>query len=72
MIKLQKYELQNNILTNELLVLYIEKFWQEVFKPLTQNQDIHLMIMIKVHFASEGMGYRTLGHLRRVNFNDKE
>ena len=30
------------------------------------------MLMCKVEFTDEDMGYRTLAHLRRVNFEDKE
>lgn len=30
------------------------------------------MLMCKAHFTEETMGYRTLGHLRRVNFNEKD
>jgi hypothetical protein len=30
------------------------------------------MLMCKVHFTEESLGYRTLGHLRKVNFSDKE
>jgi len=30
------------------------------------------MLMCKVQFTDETMGYRTLGHLRKVNFEDKE
>jgi DNA polymerase type B, organellar and viral len=30
------------------------------------------MLLCKVQFADEAMGYKTLGHLRKVNFSDKE
>lgn len=30
------------------------------------------MLMCKAHFTEETMGYRTLGHLRRVNFDEKD
>lgn len=33
------------------------------------------MLLIKVQYSSlreEELGYRTLGHLRTINFNDKE
>jgi len=71
MIKLKTYSIINNLtLTNELLVTYINNFWEENFYPIKENK--HLMLMCKVQFSDEVMGYRTLGHLRIVNYNDKE
>lgn len=70
MIKTQKYYTNNMLLTNEVLKAQITNFWQEVFNPIKNNH--HLMIMCKVEYTEIEMGYRTLGHLRRVNFEDKE
>jgi len=75
MIKLKSYPINNSFLTNELLSSYIDLFWKEVFHQLTKGPSIqHLMLMCKISFNSRSMemGYRTLGHLRRVNYDDKE
>jgi hypothetical protein len=75
MIKLQKYSINNSLLTNELLSSYINLFWKEVFHQLTKGpSQQHLMLMCKIAFNSTSMdmAYRTLGHLRRVNYEDKE
>ena len=68
MIKFQTYNLNNLILTNQLLESYINKFWNDVFSPVKDSK--HLMIMCKVEFND--CGYKTLGELRRVNFDDNE
>jgi hypothetical protein len=71
MIKLKTYSIINNLtLTNELLVTYINNFWIDIFNDIKENS--HLMLMCKVQFSAEEKGYRTLGHLRKVNFNDKD
>jgi hypothetical protein len=52
---------------------FINKFFIEEIKTLLDKSDInkYLMLMIKVKFTDENLGYRTLGHLRRVNYQDK-
>jgi len=71
MIKYQTYPIANNLpLTNEILVSYICKFWEEMFTDIKDTK--HLLILCKVHFTENEQGYRTLGHLRKVNFTDKE
>jgi hypothetical protein len=55
---------------NEVLESYITHFWNEIFNPVQENK--HLLLMCKVEFNEVGLGHRTLGHLRKVNFNDKE
>jgi hypothetical protein len=70
MIKLKNYTTNNELLTNELLVTYINNFWNDIFTDIKNTS--HLMLMCKVQFTKEEMGYRTLGHLRKVNFKDKE
>jgi hypothetical protein len=75
MIKIKSYSINNSLLTSELLSSYIDLFWKEVFHQLTKGPSIqHLMLMCKISFNSKSMemGYRTLGHLRRVNYEDKE
>jgi hypothetical protein len=69
MVKFQTYKLDNLILTNHLLEAYINKFWDDIFRPLSENNK-HLMVLCKVEFNDSG--YKTLGHLRSVNFTDNE
>ena len=70
MIKLQKYSINNILLTNKILSVYITKFWNDIYSQVKGEK--HLWIMCKVHYSEVELGYRTLGHLRRVNFTDKE
>ena len=69
MVKFQTYKLDNLILTNPLLEAYINKFWDEIFRPISENNK-HLMVLCKVEFKDSG--YKTLGHLRSVNFTDND
>ena len=69
MIKIKNYTNNNLILTKGIISNYINKFWQEEFSILNNK---HLLLMLKVQYSDETMGYRTLGHLRKVNFSDKE
>jgi len=70
MIKIKNYTTNNDIITNELLVTYINNFWIEIFKEIKDTN--HLLILCKAQFTQEEMGYRTLGHLRKVNFSDRK
>lgn len=70
MIKLKTYTINDLTLTNEILVSYINCFWIYVFNNIRDTN--HLMLICKVQFTNEEMGYRTLGHLRKVNFSDKK
>jgi hypothetical protein len=72
MIKNQTYNIINLALTKEVVTSYIKIFWDDVFKSIHNKKSgsSHLMILVKVEFA-EGMGHRTLAHLRRVNFVDR-
>ena len=75
MIKTIKYNLNNLILTNEVLNSYILRFFDEVFATLKQEGTLkHLMVLCKVKYseAENELGYRTLGPLRRVEYKDKE
>lgn len=49
-----------------MLTIYIEQFWQEVFG----NKEDHLLLLCRVKFNE--LEYRTLGHLIKVNYEDKE
>jgi hypothetical protein len=79
MIQLKKYSINLHILTNEILVTYINKFWADIFTDIKDNS--HLMLMCKVQFTNVpkeeigdavDSGFRTLGHLTKVNFDEKE
>jgi hypothetical protein len=71
MLQLKNYKIQKTIVTNEVLNAYITHFWNDVFKPINNlSNSKHLMLMCKVEFVDTG--YRTLGHLRKVNYSDKE
>lgn len=70
MIKLKSYSISQNItLTSQVLENYINKFWDEIFENIKDNS--HLMLMCKVQFSDEAMGYKTLGHLVKTNYEDK-
>lgn len=70
MIRIKTYSINSLPLTNELLVKFLESFWNEIFSSFKDTK--HLLILCKVEFSDKILGYRTIGHLRKVNFNDKE
>jgi len=70
MIKTTTYSINNLPLTNKILEQFINKFWEEIFNSLKGTH--HLLILCKVQFTESEQGYKTLGHLRKCNFNDKE
>jgi hypothetical protein len=70
MIKTTTYSINNLPLTNQVLVTFISKFWDETFSLIKDTK--HLLILCKVQFTNEEMGYKTIGHLRKVNFDDKD
>src|ERR1700709_408576 len=73
MIKTKLYSLNNLTLSNNLLNIYINKFWEDVFISINNSESPkHLLIMCKVLFKDQSMGYKTLGHLLKVNFDDKD
>jgi hypothetical protein len=72
MFKIKSYSFNNFTLTNELLGIYINVFWDEILSNIVKNEDKHLMLMCKVDFSDIELGYRTLGNLRKVHFSDKE
>jgi hypothetical protein len=69
MIKLQSYQTTDILITKKVLSIYINKFWNDIYSQIKGEK--HLWIMCKVNYSEE-LGYKTLGHLRRVNFTDKE
>lgn len=70
MIKIQSYPINNMILSKKLLSIYVNQFWKEVFSKISTNK--HLWLMCKVNYSIPTPEYKTLGHLRRVNYSDKE
>ena len=70
MIQRQNYTIKSLLITNELLTIYINRFWSDIFSKIKNNK--HLMLMCKVQYLNSDLGYRTLGDLRSVNFDDKE
>lgn len=72
MIKIKTYKLNNLVLTNDTLSVYINQFWNDTYSKLvSNNKNIHIMLLCKAHFTESSLGYRTLGNLRKVNFEDK-
>jgi hypothetical protein len=72
MIKIKTYSTKDIYLSKEVLSIYITKFWDKIFTPIIKGGTKHLMLLVKVQYSEEELGYRTLGHLRSVNFSDKE
>ena len=68
MVNLKSYLLNGITLSNEILSIYIDKFWSDVFN---ENKENHLYLLCKVKFADTEHGYRTLGHLVKINYEDK-
>jgi len=70
MIQLQNYTLKEDIsLSPEMLGIYIEQLWQEIF---VNAKEDHMLLLCRVKFNDQSLGYRTLGHLIKVNYEDKE
>ena len=73
MLKFKNYKLTKTIVTDEVLNAYINNFWNDVFTPINKsNTPKHLLLLCKVEFNDSALGYRTLGHLRKVNYSDKD
>ena len=48
-------------------------FWNDVFKEvISKKPNAHLLLILRVKFDDENMGHKSLAHMRRVNFEDKE
>ena len=64
---------QSSPLTSQLLTKYINLFFSKIFSSVyTESKPVHLMLMVKVEFNDDSVGYRTLADLRKVNFTDKD
>lgn len=77
MIKLINYNTNNKTLSNEMLMLFVNKFWEDNFTVINADPKSpkHLLLLVKIKFSSDQeneKGYRTLGHLVKVNFKDKD
>ena len=73
MINIKTYPIKDLFLTKSVVASFIQKFWNEEYTTIIKDEvKKHLMILVKVEFTDETQGYRTLGHLRSVNFNDKD
>ena len=72
MFNIKSFTIENLIINDSLLSTYINILWQEVFNKLDKKSPHHLMLMCKVEFTNKELGYRTLGHLRKVNPEDKK
>ena len=68
----KNYELTlNTSINSQLLSSTVNHFWTDVYTPLYQkNNQMHLVLMCKAHFVDNSEGYKSLGHARRVNFDD--
>jgi hypothetical protein len=72
MIQKVTYPLHSLIINESVIQTYINKFWNEQYSKIIANKNNqHLMILFKVVYSENELGYRTIGHLRRVNFNDR-
>ena len=71
MIRNKTYILPTNTsLSNTVLKRYIKSFWNDIFSTLQNKMNIHLMVLVKVHFINGD--YRTLADLRKLNYNDMD
>lgn len=73
MINNQQYNITNIPLSREVVTSYIQMFWDDIFLPIhnSSSRGSHLMLLVRVEFADEVMGHRTLAHLRKVNYVDR-
>ena len=72
MIKNHAYKLTNLTFNKEVATTYINMFWDDIYTGIINNSsDSHIMLLVKIHFSDDTTGYRTIGHLRSVNFTDK-
>lgn len=73
MIKYQTYKLNKILLTNKVLELYINKFWEDVYTNINKSKDDkYLMILCKIKYSDDKGGYKTIGPLRNVSYKDKD
>jgi hypothetical protein len=70
MIKTKSYSVQDLFLNKGVVATYINRFWKDVFSKIHEKGVHHLMLLVKVEYSENGV--KTLGHLRKVNFEDKD
>ena len=72
MFKIFNLDVKGAVLTPQLISLFLNTFWVQMFRYIAKN-DQHLLMIVKVRFAAEnGDGaYRSLTPLRRVNYEDR-
>lgn len=68
----KSYNTNNISLTPEVLSVYIDNFWNDVFRKITKFNEKHLMLMIQLHYDGDMTGYRTLANMKKVTFSDKK
>ena len=66
----QTYSINNLILNKDILSIYINNFWNDIFNNIKDGN--YLMILVKVSFTESTEGIKSLAHLRSVNYEDKE
>jgi hypothetical protein len=72
MIQTKTYPIQDLYLTKGVISSFTSRFWNEEYSLITSSENQkYLMLLVKVQFTEESLGHRTLGHLRKVNFEDK-
>lgn len=67
---IQTYSTNNIILNKDILSVFINNFWNDIFSK--HKDGNYLMVMVKVSFTESTEGIKSLAHLRSVNFKDKE
>ena len=73
MINTITYPIKDLFLTKGVVASFIQRFWNEEYSSLIEDGiQKYIMLLVKVEFTEEEQGYRTLGHLRSVNFEDKD
>jgi DNA polymerase type B, organellar and viral len=72
MIKTRTYPITDLFLNKGVVSSFIQRFWNEVYSPINKTgAENHLMVLVKVQYTESELGYKTLGHLRKVNFEDR-
>ena len=57
-------------LNSNTLTSHINLFWDDIFSSHSSRDNIHFLILVKVQFHN--LETRTLAHMRRVNYSDKD
>lgn len=66
------YNTNNITLSSEILGIYIDSFWKDVFSDLHDFNKKHLLLMVKIQFEGKARDFRTLANMRKVDYSDKE